>query len=390
MLGNVAGVHRSSAAEGKQRHTPVTHTPVSCVGAGGRRHGLAHHAENAVGSLVCADSQLVCQRADGGTGLVPVQGHVAAQEILGIENAQHHVRIRHAGVGATAAIAGGAGVAAGAVRTYFEQPKTVHPSDGASAGTDLNHVDGRDRHRHAAARLEAVASIHFEFADHQRFAVLDEARFCGSAPHVEGHQAVDAVAAGDEPGDQGARRGSRLDHAYRVGTCYPGADHAAVRQHDQRFACQATVLQRRDKRVEIGSRDWRCVGIDSRGAGAQVLPHLRRHVAGQGHHDLRCRRREGVAKPPFVFRVAIAVQETHGDRLDVRGAQLSGDALNLGRCDLMPHGAVGVGSLAHAPGVLSGNQRLGILQHRIKHVVAMFVPDVQNVTKSLGDDQPGG
>ena len=66
------------------------------------------------------------------------------------------------GFDAATAVAGWPRLGAGAVRSDADLAHAVDACDRAAAGADLDHLDDRDRDRHAAALLEAVGAGHLE------------------------------------------------------------------------------------------------------------------------------------------------------------------------------------------------------------------------------------
>ena len=69
---------------------------------------------------------------------------------------------------AAAAVAGRPGVEPALCGPTFSRPRSLDRRDAAAAGADLDHVDGRDQDRQAAALLEAVDAVDLEIAGHQR------------------------------------------------------------------------------------------------------------------------------------------------------------------------------------------------------------------------------
>ena len=70
--------------------------------------------------------------------------------------------------------------------------------------------------------------------------------------------------------------------------------------------------------------------------------------------------------------------QLRGDRIDL---------LHVGRASTLPSARM----RSSTPNVSSGgDQRLGKLDLRIVHLVAMLVADAQDVAKALGDQQRGG
>ena len=70
-----------------------------------------------------------------------IERHPPADEIAGVEHAQHEVCVRGGGLHAAPSIAGGTGIGAGALRTHL-QAAAHHPRDAAPACADGIDVDG--------------------------------------------------------------------------------------------------------------------------------------------------------------------------------------------------------------------------------------------------------
>ena len=89
--------------------------------------------------------------------------------------AEQQVGVGHGRLAPAAAVAGRAGLRAGAVRPDLQQAERVDPGDAAAAGADLDHLDHRHSHRQAAALLEAVDAADLELGAERRAAVVDQA-----------------------------------------------------------------------------------------------------------------------------------------------------------------------------------------------------------------------
>ena len=259
--------------------------------------------------------------------------------------------------------------------------------DAAAAGADLDQVDRGHGDGQAAALAEAIAAVNLEQPGDQRRAVLDQAGLGGGAAHVEGHQPVDAEQFGIMAG--GERTGSRaaLDHPHRVLARRLGPDHAAGGQHDQRRVGEALAAQPVAETLEIGLRDRHRIGVHRRGRGALIFADLRRDLRGGADEDAVELARQGGRDQRFVVRIGEAVQEADRDGMRAAGADLGREPGDVLRARRQRQRAVGEDALLQAEGQLARDQRLGELDLRIVHVVAVLIADREHVTEALGDDE---
>ena len=109
---------------------------------------------------------------------------VAAEEVVGVEAAEHDVGVGERGLLAAAAVAGGARIGAGALRPDLQEPAGVDPADRAAAGADRLRAHGRDGDRQA--ELDLV------LRREQRGAVDEQADVAARPAHVE-HDAARRV-----------------------------------------------------------------------------------------------------------------------------------------------------------------------------------------------------
>ena len=201
-----------------------------------------------------------------------VELHVAAEEIVGIEQPEHQVGVGDGRLVAAAAVAGRTGIGAGALRADLEQPERVDMGDAAAAGADLDHVDRRDGDRQPAAFLEAVAAVDLEQPGDQRLAVLDQAGLGGGAAHVEGHQPVEA----ERLAHSGRRRAR--PRPVRSRSCAPGCVPAvSAPTTPPELSMISGALGKPSPREplaqpsQIGLRDRHRVGVDAGGRGARDI-----------------------------------------------------------------------------------------------------------------------
>ena len=134
-----------------------------------------------------------------------VELHAAAEEGVGVDEAEDHVGVGDGRLGPTAAVTGRPGDGAGAGRAD-PQRAVLDPGDRAAAGADRLHRDGRHRDRlvvHEGDRAE------------QRPAVDDQADVEAGAAHVGGHHVLLAELLGDQPRADDAADRSREEEGDR-------------------------------------------------------------------------------------------------------------------------------------------------------------------------------
>ena len=113
-------------------------------------HVLADDIEDGGRSLVRVHAQgSPDPLGDGRRRAVRVERDGAAQEEVGIDIAEGERGVGHGRLGAALAVAGRARHGPRAVRADMEHAARIDPGDGAAAGADAAHVDGR-KPRHVA------------------------------------------------------------------------------------------------------------------------------------------------------------------------------------------------------------------------------------------------
>src|SRR5437870_4192720 len=77
--------------------------------------------------------------------------HLAAEEVVGIEIAQHDIGVSHGRLRAAESVAGRTRRRAGTLGTDLDQSAVIDPGDAAAARTHLGQVDDRNTDRLARA-----------------------------------------------------------------------------------------------------------------------------------------------------------------------------------------------------------------------------------------------
>ena len=107
---------------------------------------------------------------------IAIELHASAEEIVGRDDAQHHVGVGHRGKRAAAAVADGPGLGAGAFGPDAQQ-STLDARDRSAAGADGADVDHR--------RVEVVAAG-LMLGRNERLAVDDDRDVEAGAAHIGG------------------------------------------------------------------------------------------------------------------------------------------------------------------------------------------------------------
>ena len=121
-------------------------------------HRGVRDLDDAVRRLVTSRPSGFAQRSSiARARALDVEADLAAEEVVGVEPAEHDVRVGDGRLGAAAPVADRAGVGARAPRADAQQPARVDPRDRAAARADLDEVDDRRPHRVAGERQPADA-----------------------------------------------------------------------------------------------------------------------------------------------------------------------------------------------------------------------------------------
>ena len=272
--GHRGGVDRPGPAEGEHGEVPGV---VSLQG-GLAVDLLAHHSvdepADPQGGLGCVDAQRVGDpAAQGPLGQPPAQRHGPAQEIVGVDVAQHHVGVGDGGLGPALGVAGRAGHRPGAAGPHPQLARVGEMGDGAPAGTD--GVVGDDGQMHPPPvdhRVELVVAV---------LAVEHQAHVEAGAAHVGGYHPVQAVVGGHA--GRAGQPGHRAAAQQVQGGGAAGRGHAPdVAGHQQRPAAadRAEPVAEVDHVVlGVGGQ----IGAEDGGDAAPVFVELGGHLRGQQH-----------------------------------------------------------------------------------------------------------
>jgi hypothetical protein len=318
--------------------------------------------------------------------------HLAAEEVIRIEPAEHQVGVGHGGFGAAEAVADRPGLRAGTARSDLHQSgRRLDPRDRSAARADLDHVDDRHFQRQSGALDEAAHAPGLEIELVMRRTVLHQAHLGGGPAHVERDHAVEPGEARQERGRHGAGRRAGLDHADRKVLGLLHRRDAAARQHHIEPARESDVRQPHLEPVEIAPHQRLHIGVGAGRAGALELADLGRDLARQGQRQVRVRAAHNPGGTPFMRGIPVGVHERDRDRLDA--VALDHLARNRGN-RLLVEGheklALEIHPLADLAPPVARHQGRGRFEEQVVEVVAGLAADLDHVAKSLGGDQADG
>ena len=245
-----------------------------------------------------------------------------AEEVLRVDHARHQLGVGDRRRAAALAVARRPRVGARAARPHVQAARVVEPRDRAAARADLDDVDDRDVGRVARALRRPLELV---LGGDLGLAALDQRALGGRAADVE----VDDVALADLLADprraHDPRRRPGLDQVDRRAARALERRGAAVGLHRVGGAREAARLGARLELGEVAVQHRLHVGVEDRRAGALVLAHLARDLAGVRDRHVRQPLGQAGLRGALVVRVGVGVQEADRDRLDAQLGAAVGD-----------------------------------------------------------------
>ena len=243
-------VQRTRAAIGDQREIAGVEAALGGDALHRVGHGGRGDAQDAVGGLRRAHAERLAHFGQRALGGLDVELHLAAEEAVGAEPAEHEVGVGHGRLLAAEAVAGRARLRARALRTD-PQGAVVDAGDRAAAGADLENIHHGDLHRQ---RLVVAADQ--RRAGGQRLALVDDAGLRRGAAHVEGDGVLDAERVAERLGADHARRRPRFQHAHALRS-------APARSRRGRRSIARSGTSRGSRPCGYGRRSRRRIGAPS-------------------------------------------------------------------------------------------------------------------------------
>ena len=197
---------------------------------------------------------------------VEIELHLAAEEAVGAEPAEHQVGVGDGRLGAAEAVADRPRRRAGRFRAYSQCVADLDAGDAAAAGADLLDVDHRHLHRQAGG----IAADQRR-AGHQHVAFVDHAGLGGGAAHVEGDGVGNVDGIAQRLGADDAGGGAGFQHADAGLPGVADVEQPAGRLHDQEIAGETRVFEMRFHLGEVALHARADIGVGRGGRSALVL-----------------------------------------------------------------------------------------------------------------------
>ena len=381
LAGDLGGVQGPGAAIGHHGEARRVQPPLGGDALDRIGHGRRRNPENTFGGLRNIKAERLGNlRRNGPFGGFPVQFHLAAQEAVRVQTAQHKIGVRHRRPVSAEAVTGRAGVRAGAFRPHVKGAGLVQKGEAAAAGADLEDIHHGDLNGQSL-----LVTAYQRVADGQHLAVMDHAGLGGGAPHIEGNRVLEAENMAKGARSDDPRRRARLQHPDAFGTGLPGFKKAAGGLDHEEGAIEAACPDVAVDPVHIAAHRGSDVGIGRHGGAAFILPVFLGQFVGDRDEDPREFLFQYFARPDFVDGISIGVQKQDGDAFDA--VESLGEPpkrrLVQGRADL----ALGVHALRHFETFGPLDQRHVFLEIKVIGVRPVDPADFIDVAEPLGDDQ---
>ena len=141
---HAAGMNRTRTAESDDRDSSKVHAHLDAVHRCCCGHVLVDDVMDSGRSVDHAERQFIGRGSGGRIGQRCVERHVAAEEGVGVEQAEDHVGVGHRRDCPALGIARGPGISPGRLGSDLQQAELIHPSQTAASGADLDEVHGRN------------------------------------------------------------------------------------------------------------------------------------------------------------------------------------------------------------------------------------------------------
>ena len=383
---DLGAVERPGAAEGNQREVARIEALLHRLGADGVRHVGVDDGEHALGRLVLVDAESLGEVRHRLVGALRRKRHLAAEEVVRIQAAEHEVGISHRRCVAASAIAGGAGLGARALRPHLEGAARVGSRDAAAARADGRDVDHRHQDRVAANPGVARGGLVVVAVDH-------DADVGAGAAHVESDEApaprvLRRPGSAQHPGGRARHEGDdrHVRHHRR------GRD-AAVRPHDVEVTRDARLLQPVLEAAHVVAHLGADEGVHRRRGEALELAELWRNARRRGDEGLRPLLQHDGARALLVRRVDVGEEEADGDRLHPLVAKRAGGLAHALFVERLQHRALRRHPpLLHGQPVAAAHERARLPRDVLHDGVVLrplVAADVDDVAVAGGRDHAG-
>ena len=329
------------------------------------------------------EAERLGDRRDRALGGGDVERHLAAEEAVGAEAAEHEVGIGDGRRGAAERVAGRPGRRARALRPHAQRAM-LDARDRAAAGADLENIHHRDLHRQ-----RPVVAADQRLRGGERLALVDHAGLGGGAAHVEGDGILDAerVAERLRADHAGGRAG--LEHADALVLRLRRLVEAAGRLHDQERAAKAFAAHVRVDLADIAPHLRADIGVGDHGRAAlELAVFLAELVRGRDEHPGMVLLQDRLGAR-LVRGVGVAVDEQDRAGLDAALLELDAERGDLRLVERLLDLAVREHALVDLEPQRALDQRHVLLEEQVVGVRPVDAADLVDVAEAVGDQQRG-
>ena len=348
-------------------------------------HGVHEDAVDAHRGVLDRCAELLREMlVDGGARTILAQLHLAAQEELGPQPAEHDHRIGRGRLRAAAVVCDRARIGTGRARADAEDPAGVDVRDRAAAGADRVDVDHRD-HRLIRPDLGVQQVLHAQLA------VLREADVGGRPADVErDHVGLTGLPARPDASDDAGDR-ARHEQVDRLLHGTRGRRDARGRRHQVDARPDLHLAQGRVEAADVVGDLGTDVGVQADGREALVLAVLRNHLARDREERLRELLAHDRRDALLMLGIEEREQQADGDRFDLLLLQPAHLGAHLVVVERDEDVAVLVDALVDCEPVAPPHDGLRLPRQVLpeREVHRLLVPgDVQDVAIAPGRDHP--
>ena len=134
-------MERPRATEGEERQPAIVDAAIGRMRARRIGHRLGDDAVDAARRLDGGDAEFGAETAERRLGRGEVELHLAAEEVVGVDQPEQEIGVGDRRRRPAASVAGRARVRSGAVRPDLEEAEIVDPRDRTAARADLDQID---------------------------------------------------------------------------------------------------------------------------------------------------------------------------------------------------------------------------------------------------------
>ena len=296
----------------------------------GVRHVLVHHLDDPeCRRLAIKPKPLPHIARNRNLGLLDRQLDLASREVVGVQLAQHQVRVCDRRPRAAPLIACRSGLRASALGTRLNSPHRIDPGQRPASGPDLDHLDHGDRDRHPRPLREAIGPRHLESARGLGLKIFDQTNLGRRAAHVVADDLLQPEPPRHVGGKDRARRRPRLDQPHRKGAGGFDRDQPPARMNHEDRTIRPHLPQPVLKPRQIALHPGPHIGVRADRVEPLELAHLRTDLRRDRDGDVQLGG-QNLAGALLVCRVHVGMDEADRDRPEPLVPDMAGQPLQFG------------------------------------------------------------